>query len=127
MRIASYNIQYSLGQDGRYDMARVLSAVRDADVICLQEVERNWHRSGMVDQPALIQELLPDRHATYGSPFDVDASATDELGRLINRRRQFGQMTLSRWPILAARAHILPKLDTGRRFNMVTGALETVI
>ena len=127
MRLASYNIQYSLGQDGRYDMARVLSAVRDADVICLQEVERNWHRSGMVDQPALIQELLPDRYAAYGSPFDVDASAPDELGRLINRRRQFGQMTLSRWPILAARAHILPKLDTGRRFNMVTGALETVI
>ncbi|MGH6880581.1 endonuclease/exonuclease/phosphatase family protein [Hypericibacter sp.] len=127
MLLASYNIQYSLGQDGRYDMARCLSAVRGADVICLQEVERNWHRSGMVDQPALIQELLPDRYAAYGSPFDVDASSHDELGRLINRRRQFGQMTLSRWPILAARAHILPKLDTGRRFNMVTGALETVI
>jgi endonuclease/exonuclease/phosphatase family metal-dependent hydrolase len=81
----------------------------------------------MVDQPALIQELMPDRYAAYGSPFDVDASRHDDLGRLINRRRQFGQMTLSRWPILAARAHILPKLDTGWRFNMVTGALETVI
>lgn len=108
-------------------MARCSSAVRGADVICLQEVERNWQRSGMIDQPALIQELLPDRYCVYGSPFDVDASIHDELGRLINRRRQFGQMTLSRWPILAARAHILPKLDTGRRFNMVTGALEAVI
>ena len=96
MHLASYNIQYSLGQDDRYDMARCLSAVRDADVICLQEVERNWQRSGMVDQPALIQELLPDRYIAYGSPFDVDASRHDELGRLVNRRRQFGQMTLSR-------------------------------
>jgi endonuclease/exonuclease/phosphatase family metal-dependent hydrolase len=127
MLLVSYNIQYSLGQDGRYDMERVLRAVRDSDIICLQEVERNWQRTGMADQPAMIQEMMPDRYCVYGSPFDVDASFRDELGRLVNRRRQFGQMTLSRWPILAARAHVFPKLDTGSRFNAVTGALETVV
>ena len=127
MLLVSYNIQYSLGQDGRYDLERVLRAVRDADIICLQEVERNWQRTGMTDQPAMIQEMMADRYCVYGSPFDADASHHDALGRLVNRRRQFGQMTLSRWPILAARAHIFPKLDTGQRFNTVTGALETVI
>ncbi|QEX22619.1 endonuclease/exonuclease/phosphatase [Hypericibacter adhaerens] len=127
MQIVSYNIQYSLGQDGCYDLDRVIDAVRDADVICLQEVERNWRRTSMTDQPALIQARLPDRYVAYGSPFDADASHCDEAGRLVNRRRQFGQMTISRWPIRAARAHILPKLDTGARLNLVTGALETVI
>jgi endonuclease/exonuclease/phosphatase family metal-dependent hydrolase len=36
-------------------------------------------------------------------------------------------MTLSRWPILSARLHILPKFKTGPVFNMVAGFLETVI
>jgi len=36
MRVVSYNIQYSLGRDGVYDLTRPIDAVRDADVICLQ-------------------------------------------------------------------------------------------
>lgn len=127
MRLVSYNIQYSLGADGRYDLARSLATVRDADIICLQEVERYWRRSGMVDQPSLIEEMMADRFCRYAGQFDADASYRDAAGRVINRRRQFGQMTLSRWPIVAARNHVFPKFDTGERLNLVTGALETVI
>lgn len=127
MRIVSFNMQYSLGADGRYDLPRSLQAVADADIICLQEVDRHWRRSGMADQPALIAAELADRYWVYGCQFDTDASAANGHGQIINRRRQFGQMTLSRWPIVASRTHIFPKLDSGARLNHVTGALETVI
>ena len=56
--LASYNIQYGTGRDGLYDLARAIEAVKDADIIALQEVERNWKRSGMSDQPAAIAELM---------------------------------------------------------------------
>ena len=126
MRLASYNIQYGFGRDGRSDLARVLDVVRAADIICLQEVDRHWRRTGMADQPAEIEALMPDRHAVYGPGFDVDASEW-VAGRVINRRRQFGVMTLSRWPVLSSRTVILPKHDTGPAFNMLTQALDTVI
>ncbi|GAH06730.1 unnamed protein product [marine sediment metagenome] len=54
MRLVTYNIQYSRGKDDQFDIARVVDAVKDADIIALQEVDRFWLRTGMVDQPAEI-------------------------------------------------------------------------
>ncbi|MFZ4720268.1 MAG: endonuclease/exonuclease/phosphatase family protein [Ilumatobacteraceae bacterium] len=125
--LVTYNIQYSLGADGRYDLERSINAVSDADIICLQEVERNWRRTGMADQPAAIAERLPDRHWVYAPILDVDASSVAFDGTVTNRRRQFGQMLLSRWPILSSRVVHLPKIDTGDAANAWCGALETVI
>ena len=126
MKIVTFNIQYSLGRDGGYDLARQMERVRDADVICLQEVERNWRRTDMVDQPQLIEALLPDRYWVFGAGLDVDAGGKDG-GRVVNRRRQFGNMTLSRWPIAQSRNVVLPKHDTGAAFNSLTSALDTII
>ncbi len=39
MKLVTYNIRYSLGQDQRYDLARIAASVTGADVIALQEVE----------------------------------------------------------------------------------------
>ncbi len=36
MRLVSFNIQYGFGTDGRYDLARIASAVQYADIVCLQ-------------------------------------------------------------------------------------------
>ena len=127
MRLVTYNIQYSLGQDGRFDLARVVRAVEGADIIALQEVERFWPRSGLADQPAEIGLLLPDYHWVYGPAFDVDGSERTGEGTLLNRRRQFGPMLLSRTPILSSRLHLLPKMGALEGFNMDTGALEGVI
>lgn len=127
MRVVSYNIQYTLGRDGVYDVGRTVDAVRDADVICLQEVDRHWPRTGMADQAAQIAELLPDRYWVFGPMIDIDASTVAADGRVHNVRRQYGQMVLSRFPIVSSRTFPLPMLHTGPLANAWCCALETVV
>ncbi len=127
MKLATYNIQYGIGRDGSYDLARAVGTVADADVIAFQEVERGFARTFQDDQPALIEALLPDRYIVYAPLFDGDASERRADGRVRNARRQFGVLTASRWPILSARLQVLPKHDGGPVFNLATGFLETII
>lgn len=127
MKLATYNIQYGIGRDGAYDLARAVKTVADADVIAFQEVERGFARTRHDDQPGLIEALLPDRYIVYAPLFDGDASERRADGRVRNARRQFGVLTASRWPILSARTEILPKHDGGPLFNLTTGFLETII
>ena len=127
MKLVTYNIQYSRGRDGVYNLERIAETVSGADLIALQEVERNWVRSGMADQPAELARLLPDYHWIYGAPYDLDASEIGPDGRIVRRRRQFGNMLLSRTPILTARHHLLPKYRTLRHNSLQRGALEGVI
>ena len=54
MKLVTYNIQYGLGRDNRFDLARIAREIEDADIIALQEVERHWQRSGRVDAPAVL-------------------------------------------------------------------------
>jgi endonuclease/exonuclease/phosphatase family metal-dependent hydrolase len=127
MKFVTYNIQYGLGKDNRYDLARIAREVENADVICLQEVERHWQRSGCVDAPAVLGSHLPEHHRVYGANLDMDASYRDPAGRLVNRRRQFGTMILSRSPIVSSRNHLLPKYGTLTQHSIQQGALEAVI
>lgn len=126
MRLVSFNIQYGFGAGGAYDLARTAQVVTGADIIALQEVERHWSRTGFDDQPALLQEMLPDYYAVYGPAFDMDASVLDG-GRVINRRRQFGTMILSRWPIRWSRLHLLPMRRMISPLNTQNPALEAMI
>ena len=127
MKIISYNIQYGKGMDGVIDLNRTCSAIRGADIICLQEVEQRWRRSGERDQPAEIAGLMPSYYYVYGSSFDVDASSRAAHGAVINRRRRHGNMILSRWPILGSRTFNLPKQHYNDRFNMQMTFVEAVI
>jgi endonuclease/exonuclease/phosphatase family metal-dependent hydrolase len=127
VRLVTYNIQFGLGSDGRYDLARIAAEVRDADIIALQEVDRHWQRSGCVDSPAVLASHLPEYHWVYGANLDMDASYRDATNRLVNRRRQFGTMMLSRLPIVSSRNHLLPKYGTLTQHSIQQGALEAVI
>src|SRR3954466_2483597 len=109
MRLASYNIQYSLGKDGRYDIGRIAETVRGADIIALQEVERFYKRSGDIDQVTELARLLPDYHWMFGPALDLDTPAPGGPGGPAQRRRQFGNMVLSRLPIVSSRNFLLPK------------------
>jgi endonuclease/exonuclease/phosphatase family metal-dependent hydrolase len=127
VKLVTYNIQYGLGKDNRYDLARIAREIEDADVIALQEVERYWQRSGCTDAPAVIASQLPEHHWVYGPNLDMDASFRDTNGRLINRRRQFGTMILSRLPIVSSRNHLLPKYATLTQHSIQQGVLEAVV
>lgn len=127
VRFVSYNTQFCTGLDGRTDLDRIASEIAGADVMALQEIDRFWARTGHVDQVDGIVERFPDYYWAYGPGLDVDASYRDEGGRLVNRRRQFGNMVLARWPILMVRNHLLPKLHLRSPLSLQRSALETVI
>ena len=127
MRLVSYNIRYGLGRDGKYDLERIADSIDGADIIALQEVERYWKRSGMVDQPQAIGDLLPSYYWVYGPSYDVDSSSADANGKIINRRRQFGTMLLSKTPVLYSKLLGFDKIVSTTCFNMQTGAIEGVV
>ena len=127
VKVVTYNIRFGMGLDGCIDLARVAESVRGADIVALQEVERFWKRSGMRDQPETLARHLCEYHWTYFPAFDVDASERRADGSVHERRRQFGPMTLSRYPTRSVRRLALPKIADGNGFNKDTGVLECVV
>ncbi len=127
MNIVSYNIQFGRGLDYKIDLDRICKSIDQADIICLQEVDVGWQRSGGVDQAKAISEILPQYFTVFGSSFDVDDSVKNSDGTITNRRRQHGDMILSRWPIVSTRTYNLPKIHHDDRFNMQMGFVEAVI
>jgi len=127
MKIVTYNIHYAIGKDGQYDLKRIVDAVRGADIIALQEVERNYGPLDGPSQPENIGALLLEYYWIYDAAFDIDGSERRCDGTIVNRRIQHGQMLLSRWPILSKRYYPLPRLNIEYEFNMQMGVLEGVL
>ena len=127
MKIVTYNIQFGLGKDGRNDLARIAGEVDGADIIALQEVERNWQHSDRIDQPEVLGRLLSNYYWVYGPYFDVDASRKNPNGMITNIRRQFGNMILSKTPVLSSRLFPFSKTKITDRRNMAVGMLEGVV
>lgn len=106
MKLVSWNIQWSLGVDGKVDPARIVQDAKnlgDFDVLCLQEVAANFPALAGApeeDQFALFASLLPD--FTPVPAIAVDVIAPD------GARRLFGNMILSRLPVLRVMRHQLP-------------------
>lgn len=127
MKCVTYNIQYGIGLDGRYDLARIAEAVRGADIIALQEVSRNNPDNSGRDMVAELAELLPEYFSVFEAPFQADMGSAVEGGRAVTRMFQFGNMVLSKTPILAVRNHLLPRQRSFDRLNLQRGALEAMI
>lgn len=127
MRCVSYNIQYGIGLDKRYDLDRIVEAVRDADVICLQEVTRACPWNDGVDMVAGLEAAFADRYCGYHAPVDIEFGSTVVDGAMKQRRFQFGNMVISRWPLLTLRGHLLPRRRRDARLNLQRGALEALI
>ena len=99
----TFNIHHGVGTDGRHDLPRLatLLASVDADVICLQEVDRHYgDRTEEVDQALLLSRAL-DMQLAWGP-------AIDEPGPKGKPHRQYGNAVLSRLPILISDVHQLP-------------------
>jgi len=125
--LVTYNTQFCTGLDGQTDINRIISEIKTADIICLQEIDRYWKRSGMIDQAKIIASLIPKYYWAFGPGIDVDSSMVSDDGQAVNRRRQHGNMILSRWPLLAVRNHLLPKMELGKPFSSQRAALEVII
>jgi endonuclease/exonuclease/phosphatase family metal-dependent hydrolase len=127
MQCVSYNIQYGIGLDKRYDIARIVDAVRGADLIGLQEVSRNNPNNQGRDMPAEIRALLPEYFSVYGPSFEIDMGSHVKDGKAVDLRFQFGNMILSRTPILASRNLLLPRRRSVAKMNFQRSALEALV
>ncbi|SOD93000.1 endonuclease/exonuclease/phosphatase family protein [Blastococcus haudaquaticus] len=103
VRLVTFNTHHGVGEDSRHDLprlAKVLASV-DADVICLQEVDRYFgDRSEDVDQALLLSRAL-DMQLAWGPA--IDEPRPGDLPP-----RQYGNALLSRLPILVSDVHRLP-------------------
>jgi endonuclease/exonuclease/phosphatase family metal-dependent hydrolase len=127
IKVVTYNIQFGIGLDGAYDLERIVDAVRDADVIAFQEVTRGFMRNQGRDMVAEIEALLLDRFTVHHMPADIDFGSRVADGRAVQTRFQFGNMVVSRWPILSSRGHLLPRSARTSSLNLQRGALEALI
>jgi endonuclease/exonuclease/phosphatase family metal-dependent hydrolase len=127
MKLVTYNTQYGVGRDGKFDLQRIANEVEGADIIALQEVTRNFARNGGADMIDGLAALLPGYFYAFGAAMDLDFGATDNEGRPLNKRFQFGNMVLSRFPIVASRNLLLPRTLRFSRGNLQRSALEALV
>ena len=125
MRLISWNMQRGRGLDGQCDAAHALAQLREAsdfDVLCLQEVSSGYHDlPGLdgIDQFAQLRALLPGFTAVAGIVSDRQADRRP--------RQQFGNMLLSRFPLLQIARHTLPWPPDPEVDSMQRGVIEAVL
>jgi endonuclease/exonuclease/phosphatase family metal-dependent hydrolase len=107
LRVATFNLLHGLSLvDGQVSADGVREAANelDADILGLQEVDRQQDRSGRVDQTALVAAALGAAHwrfvpSLHGTPGVAGwAAATGEDGRFPHGP-SYGIGLVSRWPV----------------------------
>jgi len=125
VKLITWNIQYCRGCDGRIDPARIARTARDIadfDVLCLQEVARNFpdlSGSSGEDQFEILAGLFPGYAMVKGAA--IDALAPE------GGRREFGNAIVTRLPVLQVLRHLLPRPADPEAPSMQRVALETVL
>jgi endonuclease/exonuclease/phosphatase family metal-dependent hydrolase len=123
MRLITWNIQWGKGCDGVVDLARIVSVARslaDADVFCFQEVSNGFASlDGDTDQGAQLAALLPEHRAVFRPAVET----IDSEGQ----PHRFGNITLSRLPILQVASHLLPWPQDSSVRSMRRQALEVTV
>jgi endonuclease/exonuclease/phosphatase family metal-dependent hydrolase len=125
VKLITWNIQWSRGCDGVVDPDRIMRVVRnmgDFDVLCLQEVARNFPGlpgSRGEDQFRIFDALLPRYTAIEGIATDTRAEE--------GTRQQFGNMILTRLPVLQSFRHLLPWPADPEVPSMQRCAVEVVL
>jgi endonuclease/exonuclease/phosphatase family metal-dependent hydrolase len=123
MRLLTWNIQCGKGCDGTTDLARIVAVARefaDADIYCFQEVSDNFTKlDGGTNQSSQLAALLPG----YRPVFHPAIETVDEDGR----SHRFGNMTLSRLPVLQIANHLLPWPGAATVRSMRRHALDVTV
>jgi endonuclease/exonuclease/phosphatase family metal-dependent hydrolase len=125
MKLISWNIQWCRGCDGRVNPARigrVAKEMADFDVLCLQEVARNYPDlagSAGENQYETFAGLFPGYSVVRGVAVDVLAPQGD--------RREFGNAIITRLPVLQVLRHLLPRPADPSVPSMQRSAIEVVL
>ncbi len=125
MRLLTWNIQWGRGADGVVDLERVVrdaKATADFDVLCLQEVAVDFSSlpgSHGEDEVALLREAFPGYELFFGIATDLP------LGR--GRRSRFGNVILTRLPVMQVFRHLLPWPSDPTVSSMQRVCVEAVI
>jgi endonuclease/exonuclease/phosphatase family metal-dependent hydrolase len=123
--LITWNIQFGKGADGRIDFRRIVETTRklgDADVICVQELAVNFpdlDDGAGADQPAMLAALLPGYTPVFRPALD--------FGLRGGKRQCFGNMILSRLPVLQVLPFLLPRPAEASARSMQRLALEAVV
>lgn len=127
-QILTWNIQCGLGVDGRVDMERIAAVIRsmgDPDVICLQEVSQHFPEldgGAGNDQVDELSGLFPGYQCWFGPALnridDADPTAP---------RRKFGNLMLTRLPVLCVFLHHLPQPPAAGIKHMPRQAIEATV
>lgn len=125
--VVTWNIQWGLGIDGRVDLdriAQVIGTMGDPDILCLQEVARRMPSidGAGADQVAELAALFPGHAAVFGPA--VERAGPGGNGA---PREEFGNLILSRLPILQVFRHPLPQPPDPAVKHMPRQATEAVI
>jgi endonuclease/exonuclease/phosphatase family metal-dependent hydrolase len=124
MRLLSWNVQWCRGMDGRVDPKRIAAEAKrlaDPDVICLQEIARNFPEMAGSSGEDQVEELL--KHLKGYEAFF--APGVDIPGK--RGRRQFGNMILTRLPAGRVMRHQLPWPSAADVQSMPRAAAEVVV
>jgi endonuclease/exonuclease/phosphatase family metal-dependent hydrolase len=132
MRLATFNILHGRSPgDGLVDLARFAAAVRelDADVLALQEVDRDQPRSGGADLTAVAAQAMgaPEHRfvaALAGTPGATWSAATGEEQP---GSAAYGVALLSRYPVRSWRRLPLPALRTPVPLRVPSRKLPIVV
>lgn len=96
LRVLSYNIHHGKGMDHKLNLERIAKviAAQKPDMVALQEVDKNSHRSKGKDQAAVLAKLLGMQY---------------RFGKSINiKGGEYGLAVLSKLPISEVKVHKLP-------------------
>ena len=124
MRLLSWNVQWCRGMDGRVDPKRIAAEAKrlaDPDVICLQEIARNFPEmagSSGEDQVHELEKSFPGYQAFFAAGVDIPGK---------RGRRQFGNMILSRLPVGRVMRHQLPWPAAADVQSMPRAAVEVAV
>lgn len=125
MNLISWNVQWCRGCDGRVSPARISKVVKgmaDVDVLCLQEVARNFPGlpgSAGENQYETLAGLFPDYTVLKAAAIDVLAPQGD--------RSEFGNALITRLPILQVYRRLLPWPADASAPSMQRAAIEVVL
>jgi len=112
LRVMTYNIHHGEGLDGRVDLERIASLIREqeVDLVALQEVDRGVARTDRADQPAELAALT-GMTVVFSNNYAYQGG-------------EYGNAILSRWPVVASSNRHYRMERTGEQRGLLEARID---